>query len=99
MFVNLISKGGKGDEKLSEEEVVELTQVQASAFLNMSVCYYMLKDYPKSRDRATSSLQLQKSTKGFYRRAVAKKMMTDYDGACEDLKEAIKLDTSDPNDF
>ena len=24
--------------------------------------------------------------------------MKDYDGACEDLKEAIKLDTTDPND-
>ena len=24
--------------------------------------------------------------------------MKDYDGACDDLKEAIKMDTSDPND-
>ena len=24
--------------------------------------------------------------------------MKDYDGACEDLKSAIKMDTSDPND-
>ena len=65
----------------------------------MAVCYYLLKEYDKSRDRATQSLELQKTSKGWYRRAVAKKMLTDYEGACLDIKEAIKMDPSDPNDF
>ena len=30
---------------------------------------------------------------------MAKKNLTDYEGACQDIKEAIKMDTEDPNDF
>ena len=73
--------------------------MQASTYLNMAVCYFMMKEYKKSIDKATASIGLQKTIKGFYRRAVAKKMLTDFDGACEDLKQAIMMDTEDPNDF
>ena len=58
MFVNMISKGGKGDDKLTDEETTELTAVQASAYLNMSVCYFMMKEYKRSIDKATASINL-----------------------------------------
>ena len=49
--------------------------------------------------RATESLNLQKSVKAYYRRAKALAEIKDYWGAVADLKEAIKMDPSDPNDF
>ena len=64
----------------------------------MSICFFQLKNYAKSKEKATQSIDIKKSIKGYYRRAQAKAFLKDFDGACQDLKEAIKLDTSDPND-
>ena len=87
------------DDKLTKEEVKEAIQVQASTFLNLSICYFLTNDFRKSIQRATESLDLQKSVKAYYRRAQALSKINDFWGATKDLKEAIKLDPSDPNNF
>ena len=65
----------------------------------MSICFFNLKKYLKSKEKATKSLEMKKSIKAYYRRAQARAYMKDYDGACDDLKSAIKMDMNDPNDF
>ncbi len=65
----------------------------------MSVCYFLAEQYEKSADRATQSLDIKKSIKAYYRRAKAYGSLKHYDKAVEDLKCAIRMDTSDPNDF
>ena len=42
---------------------------------------------------------MQKSVKAYYRRAQALSKINDFWGACADLKEAIKMEPSDPNNF
>ena len=65
----------------------------------MSICFFHLQKYAKSKEKASLSLETKKSIKAYYRRAQARARMKDFDGACDDLKAAIKMDTSDPNDF
>ena len=83
---------------MTDAENQEAKDCVAAANLNMSICFFYQKKYGKSKEKASKSLEYKKSIKGYYRRAQARAFMKDYDGACEDLKEAIKLDTSDPND-
>ena len=73
--------------------------MQASTFLNLSICYFLTNDFRKCIARATESLDLQKGVKAYYRRAQALAKINDFWGATKDLKEAIKLDPSDPNNF
>ena len=99
-FVNMLQKRDtEGDEALSDAELKEAVQVQASTFLNMAICFYLMEEYQKSIARATESLELQKNVKAFYRRARAKAAVKDFWGAVSDLQEAIEMDPSDPNNF
>ena len=95
-------KKAKGEQEnkqpLTEAQTQELKDVVAASALNMSICFFQLKNYQKSKEKATQSIEMKKSIKGFYRRAQAKAFLKDFEGACLDLKEAIKLDTTDPND-
>ena len=65
----------------------------------MAVCHHFLKNFDKCQERATHSLSLKPTIKGFYRRASAFGAKKNYNAACEDLIAAIKLDTTDPNDL
>ena len=58
-----------------------------------------MEDYRKSAARAGESLELQKGIKAHYRRAQALAKLKDYWGAVKDLKAAIKIDKTDPNNF
>jgi len=100
-FVNMINQkpGDSGEDRLSAQETKLAVQVMAQSFLNMSLCYFMTEDFKKSADRASESLKLQKSVKAYYRRAKAKAAFKDFWGAVADLKEAIKMEPGDPNDF
>ena len=99
-FLNMISQQSQNDEdKLSKEEVKEAIQVKASTFLNLAICYFLTGEFRKSIARATESLDLQKSVKAYYRRAQALAKINDFWGATADLKEAIKMDPADPNNF
>ena len=93
-FVDMIGKkdGSTVDDKLSVEEKTQAIQCQTSAFLNLSICFFLTQDYRKSIDRATESLNLQQSVKAYYRRAKGKAAIKDYWGAAADIKEAMKID-------
>mmetsp|Transcript_885 Transcript_885/g.1205 ORF Transcript_885/g.1205 Transcript_885/m.1205 type:complete len:188 (-) Transcript_885:88-651(-) len=97
-FVSMIA--GKGSEsQLTKDEQKQATTVMAATFLNMSICYFLTEQYKRSADRASESIGYQKTIKAHYRRAKALAAIKDYWGACKDLKEALKMDKSDPNNF
>ena len=57
----------------------------------------MQKKYEKSVEKATLSLNLRKTIKGYYRRGKAYGALEKYEEAAKDMKAAIMLDTEDPN--
>ncbi len=67
--------------------------------MNLAICFFLIKNFEKSIEKATESVNLKKSLKGYYRRGKAYAALEQYDNAVEDLKAAIKMDTSDPNDI
>ena len=95
----MIGAAGPEEGKLTQEETKEAIQLQASTFLNLSICYFKMQEFRKSLDRATESLTLKQSEKALYRRAQAYAALKDYWKAVADLKAAIKLNPSDPNNF
>ena len=58
-FLNMIGAAGPEEGKLTQEETKEAIQLQASTFLNLSICYFKMQEFRKSLDRATESLNLK----------------------------------------
>ncbi len=79
-----------------QQEVIEL---QATTYLNMSQAFFQKKNYEKTIQKATDSLNLKKTVKAYYRRGKAYAMLEQYENAAADMKKAVLMDTSDPNDF
>ena len=98
-FVNMFSQADESDDKLTKAEIKQAIQVQASTFLNLSICWFLKEQWQKSIDRATESIQLQKNVKAYYRRAQGYAKIRDFWRAAADLKEAISMDKTDPNNF
>jgi tetratricopeptide (TPR) repeat protein len=65
----------------------------------MAICFYLLQNYPKSVEKATESINMKPTIKGYYRRGKAYVLLKNYTKAVEDFEEAVKLDTTDPNDI
>lgn len=65
----------------------------------MSICYYLLKNYTKSIEKATLALQNKKTLKGLYRRGKAHAARLDFEKAIKDMEDAVKIDPSDINDI
>ena len=74
-------------------------ELNATTFLNMSICFFLTQNYSKAVEKATESLKYKKTIKGLYRRAKAHAMRLDYESAIEDMMEAVRMDPSDPNDL
>ena len=58
-----------------------------------------MQDFEKSIDKATRSLDLKPTIKGYYRRGKAYAALKKYEDATQDLKSAIMINTDDPNDI
>ena len=84
---------------VSDDEVKQLHELQATAYLNMAICFFLLKEYQKSAENAKKSIVFNKTIKAYYRLGMAYKQLQNYDQAKEALLSAIKLDVSDPNDI
>uniref|UniRef100_A0A7S3IRW7 peptidylprolyl isomerase n=1 Tax=Strombidium inclinatum TaxID=197538 RepID=A0A7S3IRW7_9SPIT len=84
---------------LSQEETDSCTDLMSTAFLNSAICHHMLGNLEKAKESASKSLSYKKTIKGYYRLGQACKALTDYDGAIAAYKQAIFLDTEDPNDI
>lgn len=83
----------------TDKEIMEAKELGSASFLNMSICFFLLGEYQKAVEKATESLKYKKTLKALYRRAKAYQKRNDFERAIADMTEAIKMDTSDPNDI
>ena len=65
----------------------------------MSICFFNQKNYTRAKETATASLDIKKSIKAYGWRAKARAYLNEFEDACEDIRLALKLDTSDPNNL
>ena len=82
--------------KVSAEDKERCQELQASTFLNMSLCHFLKEDYQKSLDKAEKSLGFKKTPKAYYRIGVAHKALKHYSQAVDALKKSISMDTNSP---
>lgn len=82
---------------LTPADIKSCRELQATAFLNMVICHYILKNYKKSIDNCQKSLQYNETIKAHYRLGVAYKAQELYEKAISAFEDAIRLDISDPN--
>lgn len=81
------------------DQLAQAKELSSQVYLNMSTCFFLLGDYQKSVEKASESLKYKKTLKGHYRRAKAYEKRGDFERAIQDMTEAIKMDTSDPQDI
>lgn len=67
--------------------------------MNMATAFFMQKKYEKCIQKATLSLELKKTIKAYYRRGKAYGALEKFEEAAKDMKQAVMLDTTDPNDI
>ena len=68
-------------------------------YLNIATCYFTLKEYEKCVEECSESIKLKKSIKAYFRRGKSYQALKRYDCAVQDLKNAVKMDTTDPNEI
>jgi tetratricopeptide (TPR) repeat protein len=83
----------------TKDQIALAKELNATVFLNMSICFFLLKNYSKAVEKATLSLQNKKTLKGLYRRGKAYAARLDYERAIKDMEDAVKMDPSDVNDI
>jgi tetratricopeptide (TPR) repeat protein len=84
---------------LEGDDLEKCLDLQATTFLNMATIFYLEKNYPKTIEKATLSLNMKPTIKGYFRRAQAYAAKNQFEDAIKDLESGIKLDPSDPNDL
>ncbi|CAD8195472.1 unnamed protein product [Paramecium octaurelia] len=76
----------------------EGNELKASLQLNLSICSYQLEQYKDSIDYAKKALDLktnqQQKLKALYRKALANIKTNELDEALADLKDALKIDST-----
>ena len=95
----MVRGNNKDDPSLDEEQTQEVIILQQTAFLNMCQCHFQVGDYQKSVDKATRSIKVMPTIKGYYRRGQANAKLKRWEEAANDLKSAIMIDEADPNNF
>ena len=68
-IVNMMNNSKKSD--ITAETKAEVLDLQAQTSLNMSICFFLQENYIKAVEKATESLKLKKTIKGYYRRGKA----------------------------
>lgn len=86
-------------QKTSDVEQQEMIELQAVTDLNMATAFFMQKRYDKCIQKATLSLELKKTIKAYYRRGKAYGALERFDEAAQDMRAAVMMDTTDPNDI
>ena len=77
---------------LTEEEAEMVNNIKYTTLLNMSQIDLFNKNYKKAVSRATESLKIRETAKGFFRRGCARLELGDLDEAESDHKRAKELE-------
>ena len=67
-------------------------EIERDVNSNMAMVFIKEKNWTKAIEKATNSLNIEKSVKGYYRRGIAHAMKNDYESAYKDFDEGKELD-------
>lgn len=87
----------KNSEVATLEILEKVKELKFSVFLNMSQIDIMNKNYGKAVERASESLKIKKSIKGFYRRGIAYIEINEFEKARKDLETVREMDLASGN--
>eukprot|EP00117_Sycon_ciliatum_P050716 scpid106759/ scgid35767/ len=79
-------------EDIAEDLKLKAKYLERDVNCNMSMVYLKEKEWAKAIEKATNSLDIEKTTKAYFRRGKAFAMKNDYENAYKDFEEGKKLD-------
>ena len=82
----------KNSEVATPEILEKVKELKSSVFSNMSQIDIINKNYGKAVERASKSLEIKKSIKGFYRRGIAYIEISEFEKARKDLETVREMD-------
>lgn len=95
-----LENGNVGGAKTDFEEVLKKDPTNSAAFNGLASVCIKQKDYQKAKDLATKAIQNNaKNGPAYYNRGIAKQMLREEDGSCEDWKKALELGVSAAKSF
>ncbi|EAR85587.1 tetratricopeptide repeat protein (macronuclear) [Tetrahymena thermophila SB210] len=83
---------GNASSKLNEEQDLIVKELKSSLYLNISQIDLFNKNYAKCIERATKSLDIKQTAKGYYRRAIAYMELNDFQRSQQDFQKSLQLD-------
>ena len=87
-----LEQGKKEDAKKDFEKALQLNPKYAAAADNLSAIYFKQKDYKKAFEFANNAITYDPNYAGAYvNRGIAKEMLRDMEGACNDWHKAEEL--------
>lgn len=91
-MVNMASKMAQKGGEVPDELQIKAKHLERDVNLNMAMVFLKEKNYTKAIEKASKSLRIEKTTKGFFRRGKAYVLKNDYENAYKDFEEGKKLD-------
>jgi len=77
---------------IDDTDKEEIDTLKYTTYLNMSQIDLYNKNYEKANTRATNSLKIKPTSKGYFRRACARIELKQWDGAEDDLRKCLDLE-------
>jgi tetratricopeptide (TPR) repeat protein len=95
-----LESGKPDDAKKDFELVLSKDPKNSGAYNNLSSVAIKQQDYKKAKDLATKAIQLNENNgPAYYNRGIARQMLREEDGSCEDWKKALELGVSSAQTF
>ena len=87
-----LEKGSTKNAQNDFEDVIKKDPTNSSAFNGLASVFIKEKEYKKATDMATKAILLNsKNGPAYYNRGIAKQMLRDDTGCCEDWRKALEL--------
>ncbi len=82
------------------EDVLKKDPGNSSAYNGLSSVFIKTKEYAKARDMANKAIQLNaKNGPAYYNRGIARQMLREEEGCCQDWKKALELGVTAAKSF
>ena len=95
-----LEKGSLKNAQTDFEDVLKKDPNNSSAYNGMASVYIKQKDYEKAKNMANKAININnKNGPAFYNRGIARQMLRDETGCCDDWKKALELGVLDAKSF
>ncbi len=95
-----LESGKPEDAKKDFELVLSKDPKNSGAYNNLSSVAIKMQDYIKAKELANKAIQLnEKNGPAYYNRGIARQMLREEEGSCEDWKKALNLGVSSAQTF